>query len=427
MTDNAVNFKNMLECEFNPRKREWLKEFSKPEMLMDDVCKLSKAQAYNFMTDLEEDVPLDVFLFCFGFSCKDLSSLNNHAHSYKSDCVETGAGSTGATWRGNCDFLGVAKPPLALIENVRAARKGPNFEQMKKDLAEVGYVLADLLLNAALCGFPQDRERAWFAAIRKDLCSPEFPNDFYDLVDLLQLPEPMPLSRFILADSHPYVEQHFANKRKQALKKRQKQQKVNSKCGIRNEKKKKVNSKCGIGNEKKKKVRSGKQWVVDHWRVRRELDMLAVDSSEEPEVVSQAAQTNALCDRERDLFRLIVEAPTGRDSEMAPAIEMKHSASRVVSHKGQKRHKRCTSCLLPASKIMILPPMSRSPRFLTGLEALSLQGVPCEFHTATTNIMSDAEYMSLAGNAFNAGCCALVLLAALSTMRMSPSRSNTPQ
>ena len=57
-------------------------------------------------------------------------------------------------------------------------------------------------------------------------------------------------------------------------------------------------------------------------------------------------------------------------------------------------------------------------RYLTGLEALALQGVPSSFHT-TTNIMTDAEYMSLAGNAFNAGSYALMLLSALATIQLS--------
>ena len=55
-------------------------------------------------------------------------------------------------------------------------------------------------------------------------------------------------------------------------------------------------------------------------------------------------------------------------------------------------------------------------RFLTGLEALSLQGVPTSFYTET---LVDADYMSLAGNAFSGPCCALFTLGALATLDLT--------
>ena len=55
------------------------------------------------------------------------------------------------------------------------------------------------------------------------------------------------------------------------------------------------------------------------------------------------------------------------------------------------------------------------PRLLTGLEALALQGVPLHFDSATGSVLSDTDYMGLAGNAFNGGCMAMMLIAALAS------------
>ena len=57
-------------------------------------------------------------------------------------------------------------------------------------------------------------------------------------------------------------------------------------------------------------------------------------------------------------------------------------------------------------------------RYLTGLEALSLQGVHHSCHASTNGVMTDSEYMSLAGNAFNAASFALMMIACLSTMSL---------
>ena len=65
--------------------------------------------------------------------------------------------------------------------------------------------------------------------------------------------------------------------------------------------------------------------------------------------------------------------------------------------------------------------LMRFSRYLSGLEALSLQGVHPACHTTTNGIMTDSEYMSLAGNAFNAGSFVLMMIAGLSTMTLPES------
>ena len=59
---------------------------------------------------------------------------------------------------------------------------------------------------------------------------------------------------------------------------------------------------------------------------------------------------------------MYIEAPITRNEE-APAIELKHSAPRVVRNK-YRRGFSVTSCLLPSSKIMLYPPTTDVPRFV---------------------------------------------------------------
>ena len=136
----------------------------------------------------------------------------------------------------------------------------------------------------------------------------------------------------------------------------------------------------------------------------------------EPPSITAVAEANAMCDRDRDLLHMVCDAPSTNKKEML-SVELKHSASRVVKT-GSRRRQHCTSCLLPASKMIVFPPTSDSCRLLTGLEALSLQGVPHSFHYTTEGVLKDREYMGLAGNALSGGCWGVTVLAALSTMNL---------
>ena len=96
--------------------------------------------AFNYMTEEEEALPVegDVFLYSYGFLCKDLSSLNNHSGHFKDSCIESGKGTTGVTWSGNFGFVSKVRPPVVLIENVPSALKGRNNKQIHADLQASG-------------------------------------------------------------------------------------------------------------------------------------------------------------------------------------------------------------------------------------------------------------------------------------------------
>ena len=72
-----------------------MKHFGKARFLSADVSDLINETGTNEATGNVEKYPQWLFLYVFGFSCKDLSTLNNHSGGYKSSCIESGAWSTG--------------------------------------------------------------------------------------------------------------------------------------------------------------------------------------------------------------------------------------------------------------------------------------------------------------------------------------------
>ena len=156
----------------------------------------------------------------------------------------------------------------------------------------------------------------------------------------------------------------------------------------------------------------GKRWVLDHWKARRTLDIPAVHGV--PENIRAVKEANAMVDREADLYHIITDSPGMPDPTVQPGLELKHSACRVVKP-AQTRRRRAgaTSCLLPGSRLLLLQPLVPSPRYLTGCEGMAVQGIHHNF-TAGDPVLSDAQYLHLAGNAFCGGSCAIVILAAVS-------------
>ena len=396
VTGVAVNFKLAVEVESDPRKREWLRAFSKPELLFDDVTAFGDdhGESVNHMTGNPATLPASLGFFNFGFSCKDFSSLNNGSREWAPGCLASGQGSTGATWKGNLDIVDATRPFVLLAENVAAAGRGKPFEQMVADLFDRGYTLFKCLMNAANYGLPQDRVRSWFGAIRSDLLSPDVDNDLCGLIELMQIKDPLPLDRFLLAPDSDYL-RSVMEARLQAS---EKKTKALAKA--------KVKPRFTLKSKQK-----GRKWVADHWRVRRLLDM-PVHSSTQPPHITEAAHKNAMCPRESDLLSIVLEGPSRPDAVKSPTLELKHSAPRVVGLGGQAKKRRfqgSTSCLLPTSRMVVMPPSVPEMRYLTGREALAIQGIEC----GSGHGLTDSELLHLAGNAFSGGCFAAVFLATL--------------
>ena len=154
----------------------------------------------------------------------------------------------------------------------------------------------------------------------------------------------------------------------------------------------------------------------------RRMMQLPAPSEVIPEEILMTSQRNAMSNRETDLYRILEGGPALPTGLKMPTLEFKHSALGVCSLNAvkakQKKRIGSTSCLLPASRLLLRPPLVPKPRFLLGLEALSIQEVdPCWM--ATDPIMTDSESLNLAGNAFSGGCFGAMLLIGLSHLYLS--------
>ena len=359
------------------------------------------------MADEEVQLPEHLTCYSFGYSCKDLSTLNNSSSEWRAECVVTGRGSTGKTLLGNLGILRKCKPLLVMMGNVPSARRGLNHAKMVSELAKEGYRFFDTIANSADYGLPQDRRRAWFVALPEELCLLPSNVDFESLMDTLKLPEHLPLARFLLPPEHSYLKAIVEIKQQRVIKREQAKKRGKPKA--------KATPKKGAI-----KKRAGDKWKADHWMVRRILRMPA-PSPDLPETLANVARDDAMCDRERDLLRLILDGPAKPDPDEQLSIDLKHSAPRVVGLAGfTKQTRRCgsTSCLLPTSKTMLIPPVVPQPRYLSGLEALGIQGVDAAF-CSTDAVLTDAEYLHLAGNAFFGACFAAALISAMSSVDVS--------
>ena len=187
------------ECEYDKDKRQWLEYFCAPTYLASDVTEIAE----------DELSPAHLFMYTYGYSCKDFSSLNNVSRDWADTCLTERVGTSGTTWGGNVDYVAKCRPVFLMVENVRASIKGDSFDRMKLDLSQRGYVLMGLLLNTCCYGLPQHRERAYYIALRDDVhrLSEGWVENVHRLMDVFKLDSPLPLSRFLLPDNHPHVEE----------------------------------------------------------------------------------------------------------------------------------------------------------------------------------------------------------------------------
>ena len=439
LTGKTLDMQNMMETEISKKKREWLASFSRPEVLGADVGALGEDEVLDHISGKVKSIPTSgCFVYTFGYSCKDLSTLNNHSGKYKGNCLKTGQGSTGATWQGNLQWVRRSQPPILLIENVRAALKGQNLAQMKTDLSDAGYEISYDLLNALQFYMPQDRLRAWICAMRRDLCGDvaSWPQRFLDVLQTMKCSpaDIIPLKRFLLQCDSEYLVNLHAAKHARMKRLRASKATLNKKGKVAKGKKGKKGKGAKESTDVKAKPvksRSNIKWKLDHWRIRRLLNLtppavVARGNSEVADLEHDGVKA-ILCDRESDLFHSL----NAGASRSTTSTQMKHSTERVVMHAGAKhRHGvDCTSCILPSSKIVLWPPLVANCRMLSGLEALAIQGIPQSFHSThgTSANMRDCDYMSLAGNAFNGSCAGAMMIAALATMDTSNLQWGPPE
>ena len=149
-------------------QKTYLANFSKPETIAGDITKLDEKSIPSF----------DICLA--GFPCQAFSLAGQRKgfdDNYKGVC------------RGTL-FLDVAriceyhKPKVIFCENVKGLvlhDKGRTFKIIKSTFEQLGYTVFSQILNSKDFGVPQNRERIYIVAFRKDLNVEKF--NFPDATD----------------------------------------------------------------------------------------------------------------------------------------------------------------------------------------------------------------------------------------------------
>ena len=159
-------------CESHPRKMKYLQAQHPKALHVDNVAELKEAKVRSSSSKTFHDKPI-VDLLISGFSCKGLSKLNMKPESV------LGKGSTGTTFAGVRDYVFSLKyeqrPKLIIFENVATieekheAEGGAAASQIVADIMDgLGYTSDWAILNAQDFYLPQCRNRFWMVCCKRE-------------------------------------------------------------------------------------------------------------------------------------------------------------------------------------------------------------------------------------------------------------------
>ena len=161
-----------LSCEISPANQRWiLQQCSPPPMVLyEDVYEFAKGYGYDVKNQrVAQLVPCDMLFV--GFSCKDLSRLNQNSVNNRS-CVRTKSLRTGGTLAGSMSYITAVKPRWVFLENVTAIECVDedwwtnNADEIVCLFADLGYCMAHCVLDARQHGAAHRRTRWWACAFR---------------------------------------------------------------------------------------------------------------------------------------------------------------------------------------------------------------------------------------------------------------------
>ena len=161
------NIEHEVVCEIDATKLAWLlRIFPDLRHAYSDVLALGQGAAWDHVTQSVCDCSPEVL--CCGFSCKDLSCLNNSRRMFKR-CRTVQSGST---FYGSVDCARRWKPAILIFENVkgflchRSVDGAQPVAIADEVLRGIGYVGEWRLVNTRDFGLPQRRHRAWLIYYR---------------------------------------------------------------------------------------------------------------------------------------------------------------------------------------------------------------------------------------------------------------------
>ncbi|CAE7262118.1 hpaIIM [Symbiodinium sp. CCMP2592] len=158
------NVRHVFQAELDKEKRSYLLKHQQVPAVFGDVCEVATGSSFEHRTCQSLQVPgCDILVA--GYSCKDLSGLNN-----KPAAIHDTSRGSGQTLQAALSYVSRYEPAIVVLENVKTMYCVRSMDQGQKPMAYLtaqmkskGYVGPEpqMLLNSFDFGLPQSRPRAW--------------------------------------------------------------------------------------------------------------------------------------------------------------------------------------------------------------------------------------------------------------------------
>ncbi|KAI8904617.1 hypothetical protein DFJ77DRAFT_552162 [Powellomyces hirtus] len=193
----SFEVEHVFSCEIEPFKQAYIERNFAPPLLFRDVCELGGDEATTAYGALRK-VPGNVDLLVAGTSCVDFSNLNNQKKKLAD------SGESGRTFRGMLQWVAKHRPPLIILENVvQADWKGSVQPAIEKH----GYRVKHTNLDTKHYYIPHTRTRGYLFAVDKEVTHDRsYPDTWLNVVRSLTRPASVPVEALLLQEDDPRVQ-----------------------------------------------------------------------------------------------------------------------------------------------------------------------------------------------------------------------------
>ena len=379
-------FHDAFACEFDKSKQgflkyvaEWLGEDS--HNIFGDINVMGGHSAHCVNNDNRNcAIPAAPLITTCGFSCKNFSRLyyNEKREQILHNMLEDGKGSSGNTCQCMLAYLKTHSPAFHIWENVPSIlqyNQKNNLDYLLKALLKAGYVCATDMFLSSDYHLPQDRNRAYGICIHVDKsglsreAACELAQEVVETVKSMAADKPASMKNFLLKSSDSYLQKQLV-----------KLQATRSKY------------------VHKEALRKNLVWHKDTKAMCKRYGM-QYDSLRLPRKLAASPWLRALPQREQSAIAVHAHL----DKEMT-SIETSQGVGRMTRNVDIDTIKTIT----PKGRWVLLPPMVKQARVLTGLEKMRMQGFPETFirdylSSPAGKKVRDADrlFSELSGNAFS--------------------------
>ncbi|KAJ5921180.1 C-5 cytosine methyltransferase [Penicillium verhagenii] len=193
---------HLFSCEIVPFKQAYIERNFGPPLLFRDICELGGKKAQTAYGS-EELIPTDPDVLIAGTACVDFSMLNNNKAAQKE------SGESSSTFGALLKYAERYRPRLVICENVKMAP----WKAFTDAWSKVGYSAAEIIVDTKQYYIPHTRERGYVIAIdNRRLEMPDTDRSAtlsfaMDLVTKFSRPCSSPTSSFLLGEDDRRLEQ----------------------------------------------------------------------------------------------------------------------------------------------------------------------------------------------------------------------------